>query len=176
METKHILIFLAVIIVLVGALAFFAGGSSTSVLASQYDMPAFAQCLKDNNATFYGAFWCPHCAATKKLFGTEAVKKLPYVECSTPDGRGQLPVCTDKKIESYPTWEFADGSRMGGELATSIDVPEPGKVTLRQLANAANCPIIPLDGSAPIQPVLASPVATTTAPVATSTATTSKAR
>jgi hypothetical protein len=38
--------------------------------------------------------------------------KLPYVECSTPDAAGQTQACTDAKIESYPTWEFADGSRI----------------------------------------------------------------
>ncbi len=75
----------------------------------------FAVCLKDKGVTFYGAFWCPHCQAQKALFGNSA-KKLPYVECSTPDSQGQLKVCGDKKIVSYPTWEFADGSRETGEV------------------------------------------------------------
>ena len=79
----------------------------------KYD--AFAQCLGEKGAIFYGAFWCPHCQATKKLFGSSA-KLLPYIECSTPDGSAQLQACTDKKIESYPTWEFADGSRLSGEI------------------------------------------------------------
>ena len=42
---------------------------------------------------------------------------LPYVECSTPDGNEQVQICKDKKIEGYPTWEFADGSRLPGELS-----------------------------------------------------------
>ena len=63
----------------------------------------FAQCLKDKGALFYGAFWCPHCADQKKEFGTSA-KYLVYVECSTPDGKGQTQVCVDEKIEGYPTW------------------------------------------------------------------------
>lgn len=78
----------------------------------QYD--DFAQCLGEKGATFYGAFWCPHCQAQKTLFGRSA-KKLPYVECSEPDGKGQLQVCTDKDVQSYPTWIFADGSRVSGE-------------------------------------------------------------
>lgn len=76
---------------------------------------SFAQCLSDKDAIFYGAFWCPHCQNQKASFGKSS-KLLKYVECSTPDGKGQLPVCKDKKIQSYPTWEFSDGSRMTGEV------------------------------------------------------------
>ena len=81
-------------------------------------LDTFAQCLKDKGAVFYGAFWCPHCPSQKKLFGS-SVKLLPYVECSTADGRGQLQVCTDKNITSYPTWEFADSSRLNREIPLS---------------------------------------------------------
>jgi len=75
----------------------------------------FATCLKNSGATFYGAFWCPHCQAEKKLFGNSE-KLLPYVECSTPDGSSQNQTCNDKQIQSYPTWIFADGSRLTGEI------------------------------------------------------------
>ena len=74
----------------------------------------FAQCLADKGTLFYGAFWCPHCQAQKKLFG-DAQKLLPYVECSTPDGNGQTQICKDKGITGYPTWIFADGSKSEGE-------------------------------------------------------------
>ncbi|MFA6353393.1 MAG: hypothetical protein WCW93_00450 [Candidatus Paceibacterota bacterium] len=87
---------------------------------------AFATCLKDKGAIFYGTFWCPHCQAEKKLFGSSE-KLLPYVECSTPDGRSQMQICKDNKIESYPTWTFADGSELKGE------------VTLQQLADKTSC-------------------------------------
>lgn len=80
----------------------------------QYD--ALASCLKDKGAKFYGAFWCPHCQAQKKMFG-KSEKLLPYIECSTPDGKAQTQNCIDQKIETYPTWEFADGSRLTGEIA-----------------------------------------------------------
>lgn len=88
---------------------------SNSVPASPGKYDTFATCLKDKGATFYGAFWCPHCQAQKKLFGTSQ-KLLPYVECSLPNGQGQTQVCKDKKIEGYPTWEFADGARLNGEI------------------------------------------------------------
>jgi hypothetical protein len=32
----------------------------------KYDL--FAQCLKDKDAKFYGAFWCPHCQNQKAMF------------------------------------------------------------------------------------------------------------
>ncbi len=76
----------------------------------------FAQCLKDKGAVFYGAFWCPHCQNQKKEFGS-SVKYLPYVECSAPDGKSQTQICKDKKIDGYPTWMYADGSRESGELS-----------------------------------------------------------
>ena len=89
------------------------GGGNDSGVPGKYDV--FATCLKDKGAIFYGAFWCPHCKATKKLFGSSQ-KLLPYVECSTPDAKGQTEQCIDKNIKSYPTWEFADGSRLNGEI------------------------------------------------------------
>lgn len=78
-------------------------------------LDTFAQCLKDKGAIFYGAFWCPHCQNQKAMFG-KSEKFLPYVECSTPDGKSQLQICQDKKIGGYPTWEFVDGSRESGEV------------------------------------------------------------
>jgi hypothetical protein len=92
----------------------------------KYD--TFATCLKDKGAIFYGAFWCTHCQAEKKLFGTSA-KLLPYVECSTADGQGQLQICKDKQITGYPTWIFADGTQLNGEIP------------LQQLADKTSCPL-----------------------------------
>ncbi len=87
-----------------------------------------AQCINDSGAKFYGAFWCSHCQATKAMFGKSA-KKLPYIECSTADGKSQLPLCTEKDIKGYPTWVFPDESLLQGEQ------------TLQALADKTNCPI-----------------------------------
>ncbi|MCX6733215.1 MAG: thioredoxin domain-containing protein [Candidatus Peregrinibacteria bacterium] len=75
----------------------------------------FTRCLSDKGAKFYGAFWCPHCQRQKALFGKSA-PLLPYVECSTPDAKGLLPICQEKKIEGFPTWIFADNTRLTGEI------------------------------------------------------------
>ncbi len=134
-NNNNIKIFVGVIGVLILgtiATAILRGGSNLPPGPGKYD--EFATCLKDKGAVFYGAFWCPHCQNTKKLFGSSA-KLLPYVECSTADGKGQLQSCKDKNISGYPTWEFADGSRLNGEL------------TLEQLAEKTAC-ILPVDTSA----------------------------
>jgi hypothetical protein len=91
-------------------------------------LDGFATCIKDNGATFYGAFWCPHCQAQKALFKKSA-RLLPYVECSEPDGKTQTQACIDKGIESYPTWTFRDGGK------------ESGTLSLEQLAETTGCVI-----------------------------------
>jgi thiol-disulfide isomerase/thioredoxin len=107
-------------------------GGFISFLVVQAQKPGkydtFAQCINDSGAKFYGAFWCPHCQATKAMFGKSA-KKLPYVECSTADGKGQLPICTEKEVKGYPTWIFPDGSRLSGEQ------------TMESLAEKTACPL-----------------------------------
>ncbi len=79
-------------------------------------LDGFASCVKDSGATFYGAFWCPHCQAQKALFKRSA-RLLPYVECSQADGKTQTQVCIDKGVKSYPTWYFKDGSSQTGTLS-----------------------------------------------------------
>lgn len=88
----------------------------------------FAQCLTEKGATFYGAYWCPHCQEQKGLFGS-AMEDVHYVECALPggSGAGQTKACDDAEIQSYPTWEFADGSR------------ETGVLPLSQLASKTGC-------------------------------------
>ena len=111
-------------------LALFAGGiylltaKNGSDQSGKYD--TFAQCLKDKGAIFYGAFWCSHCQNTKAEFGSSA-KLLNYIECSTADGQGQLDNCKQKSITGYPTWEFADGSRL------------EGKASMQQLSEKTGC-------------------------------------
>lgn len=125
---NNIKIFISVVVILVlGTVVTVVVRSKTASpanLSGKYD--GFAQCLKDKGAIFYGAFWCPHCKAQKDLFGS-SVKFLPYVECSTLDAKNQTQTCIDKNIASYPTWEFADESRLTGEI------------TLLQLSEKTSC-------------------------------------
>ncbi len=103
------------------------GGIGSSMymktLPGKYD--ALAQCLTDKGAKFYGAFWCPHCLEQKKFFGNSE-KLLPYVECSEADRRTQTPICIEKEIKSYPTWIFADDSRIVGEQKPEVLAEKTG--------------------------------------------------
>src|SRR3989344_1724177 len=96
--------------------------SRSSANSGPGELDSFASCLKDKGTIFYGAFWCPHCANQKKLFGKSA-KLLPYTECSTPDSQGVLQVCKDANITNYPTWDFlpiapaTSTKRLTGEIA-----------------------------------------------------------
>ena len=98
---------------------------SPSVPAGPGKYDTFATCLKDKGANFYGAFWCPHCQAQKKLFGS-SVKFLPYIECSTPDASSQTQICTDKKIESYPTWVFPNPIKVTEKDQPIVCTKAPG--------------------------------------------------
>lgn len=109
---KGIYIFLGGIVLVVVLFV----GAGFFVSAQPGKLDGFSQCLKDKGAVFYGAFWCPHCQAQKALFG-RSTKFLPYVECSTPNGQDQFQICKDKKVESYPTWEFTSGERVSGEMS-----------------------------------------------------------
>lgn len=89
----------------------------------KYD--SFAMCLEESGAKFYGAYWCPACQSQKALFG-KSKNELPYIECSLPGGQQQTQICKDEKIESYPTWEFADGERVSGEISLAILAEKTG--------------------------------------------------
>ncbi len=89
---------------------------------------ALAACLQEKGAKMYGAYWCAHCNEQKKLFGA-AFSMIDYVECSVPgDPREQVQACKDAGVDSYPTWVFADDSRLSGAIP------------LKELADKAGCP------------------------------------
>src|SRR5258706_5509657 len=119
---RNLILLVAVVLLITGSAFYFLWAQGNA--PGKYD--SFAQCLKTKGLEFYGAFWCPHCQNQKALFGNSE-KYLPYVECSTPDSNGQLQVCINKKIEVYPTWIFADGSKNEGEM------------TFQELADKSGC-------------------------------------
>lgn len=124
----------AVIFVIIAVLGVFAYLRMSDRDQAPDQRMELAQCLTDKGAKFYGAYWCPHCAAQKKLFG-KALSKVTYVECAIPgDSTAQTQACKDAGIEGYPTWTFADGSRLSGEvsliaLAEKTGCPYPGAET-----------------------------------------------
>ena len=92
--------------------------------------PEFAQCLTEKGAKMYGAFWCPACKTQKETIGISVFdERINYIECSLPDRSAQTQICVQQGIERYPTWEFADGSRIEGVL------------TLQELSQLTGCQI-----------------------------------
>lgn len=79
----------------------------------KYD--SFAQCLSDKGARMYGTALCTHCKEQKDMFG-KSWDFVDYVECSTPDGYGQLEICKAANITAYPTWVFDGGIRKSGAI------------------------------------------------------------
>lgn len=111
-------------------------GSSTAGLTAEGeaapDLVAFAKALRDAGATMYGAYWCPHCLAQKELF-QDGAKFLNFVEV-TDANRQPNQIAIDQNITSYPTWVFANGSRLEGEqtlaaLATKVGIAIPQSST-----------------------------------------------
>jgi len=114
--------FIVIIILIVGGIFLFSGGESYN----SEDVDTFAKCLTENGAVMHGTFWCPHCAQTKKLFGS-SFQYVTYVECDPRGENEQSELCIEKGIEKYDTWEFSDGSRVVGEP------------TFDQLAQGSGC-------------------------------------
>jgi hypothetical protein len=77
-------------------------------------LDAFAKCLTAKQAKMYGAFWCPHCDEQKEKFGS-SFQYAPYIECGIKGSQGIASVCTQAGIKRFPTWIFADGTRIEGE-------------------------------------------------------------
>lgn len=103
----------AVLVLGIGGYVLASGGDTPTGQLTAEQLDSFAQCLSENNATFYGAYWCPHCKTQKAMFG-DAMQEVDYVECS-PDGRNapRSDACVRKGISTYPTW-IIEGERYTG--------------------------------------------------------------
>jgi glutaredoxin len=116
MRTSYVAIGLVLVL-------FLSACSSSSVPQEKID--SLAQCLTEKGTVMYGAFWCPHCAKTKKAFGP-AFKHIKYVECDPRGENEQSELCLEKNIEGYDTWEFASGERVVGEPTFEVLAEKSG--------------------------------------------------
>ncbi|NJL86552.1 MAG: vitamin K epoxide reductase family protein [Leptolyngbyaceae cyanobacterium SM1_1_3] len=108
------------VVALVGTLGVYApiGGGGTAASAVGEAGPAvttpsgeaemaLAQHLSTVGGKMYGAWWCPHCHDQKQLFGQEAAKEIPYVECDSQGVNPQTELCqATAQVEGFPTWEI----------------------------------------------------------------------
>lgn len=114
MDKKSLWLTLGMIGLIIVPLVIYAVSNQSKAKQGQYDQ--LARCLTEKGAKMYGAFWCPHCVSQKKDFGS-SWQYINYIECSLPDGKTQTGECREAGIDGYPTWEFADGSRIGGQIS-----------------------------------------------------------
>lgn len=95
-----------------------------STLASNTSSPPayeqqLAEHLANEGAKMYGAYWCPHCAEQKELFG-DAEDAIPYVECAADGENAQPQLCEEKGIQGYPTWEIGGEFYMGARSLNNL--------------------------------------------------------
>lgn len=114
--------------VIVGVISVLLVGFVVYLITSAAGKPgpydSFAQCLTEKNVVMYGAFWCPHCANQKKLFG-KSFQYVTYVECD-PQGKNSQPdLCLQKGVQSYPTWEI-NGTIESGEMPLNVLAEKSG--------------------------------------------------
>ena len=73
-----------------------------------------AQHLSTTDARMFGAWWCPHCHDQKQLFGQEAAKNIPYIECAEDGQNPEVRLCRSTPgVEGFPTWVI-DGEYLVG--------------------------------------------------------------
>ncbi len=71
--------------------------------------------LSSIGARFYGSWSCPACFHQMNLFGQQAGRTVPYVECRQPKKYPQQAAdCESAAIRAYPTWVMPDGRRREG--------------------------------------------------------------
>mmetsp|Transcript_55858 Transcript_55858/g.110992 ORF Transcript_55858/g.110992 Transcript_55858/m.110992 type:complete len:370 (+) Transcript_55858:122-1231(+) len=75
---------------------------------------AVAKAVADGGATFYGTYWCPACDVQRQLFGKDAWKFVPYVECDPRAAVAQPGRCNNANVQAIPLWVMRDGSRHEG--------------------------------------------------------------
>ncbi len=114
------------LLTVVASLIFLAGCTTTD----NGQNTKLAECLTSKWVTMYGTTRCSHCQKQKELFGYEAFAKINFVDCDKEKN-----TCTLAGVQWYPTWGFADGSKLEGTQ------------TFEALASQAGCS---LDGSSAV--------------------------
>jgi hypothetical protein len=90
------------------AVAFLVVGYAASApqVATNDYATGLAKHLAASGVKFYGAYWCPHCADQKAMFGKAAGRLLPYIECDPRSPVGQPQVCLEAGVKAFPTWDI----------------------------------------------------------------------
>lgn len=90
-----------------------------------------AEYLSSTGAKMYGAYWCPHCARQKQLFGN-AAQLVPYVECDARGANAQIALCDQAAISAYPTWQIRGEFYLGVQPLKQLAILSGFEQTGRQ--------------------------------------------
>jgi hypothetical protein len=74
-----------------------------------------ARYMADKGTVVYTAYWCPHCARQRELFGREAWSMISSVECAPRGWQNKASMCISKQIDGYPTWIIPSKRVVSGE-------------------------------------------------------------
>ena len=127
------------------------------------DLVAFAQQLSAAGAKLYGAAWNSDTTAQKQLFG-DGAQFVSFVEATNTNHEANQEA-TSHNITTYPTWIFADSSRMVGvqtlaaiSAHVGIAIPQgftPGFTPIGTQTVLGGSPLmLPIDGFDPNGDVL----------------------
>ncbi|MBX2864145.1 MAG: hypothetical protein KTR27_11355 [Leptolyngbyaceae cyanobacterium MAG.088] len=100
-------------VVMGSAIASCQEASLNQLIGPSYEFQ-LAEYLSNTEAKMYGAYWCPHCARQKQLFG-DAARSIPYVECDPRGVNAQVNLCNTAGINAYPTWEINGEFYLGAQ-------------------------------------------------------------
>ncbi|NEQ48946.1 MAG: hypothetical protein F6K11_02275 [Leptolyngbya sp. SIO3F4] len=99
--------------VFIGAIALTACQELSQLTAPSYESQ-LAEYLSNTDAKMYGAYWCPHCARQKNIFGN-AAPLIPYIECDARGVNPQVDLCNAVGINAYPTWQINGQFYLGAQ-------------------------------------------------------------
>ena len=97
---KKKIVLLAAVLAAVALVTVVVFSYSSPPVVGQFD--AFAQCLTEKGAKFYGSWQCGHCSTQKTMLGS-SMKYVDYVECGSLSGPVSQ-ACIDAGVQAYPTW------------------------------------------------------------------------
>jgi glutaredoxin len=119
MKTTTKIVILIAAVALVALISYFLFVSITGKVTEVGIYDDFAHCLTEKGVVMYGAYWCPHCARQKELFGS-SWKYVSYVECDPRGNNAQPELCRQQGVTAYPTWIFNGEKRTGVQSLLSL--------------------------------------------------------
>lgn len=103
-NNKFILTSTIIFIVIIGG-SYIAHSGVRKAAPATKTMIELAKHLNSTNSSMYGSYTCQHCNTQKLMFG-DAFKYINYVECNPGGQNSKASLCSEKGIDSYPTWEI----------------------------------------------------------------------